>query len=119
MKHILIVDDDMGVLSLVAKVLGDYNLLVAYSGGEALAAASRVGRFDLLVTDFLMPSMTGDELIGRLREAQPDLKVLVLTAHTDTLSAANLPWWDAERRLAKPFGSTALRNAVTDLIGPP
>ena len=119
MKHILIVDDDTGILALVAKVLADYDLLVAYCGEEALAAASRAGRLDLLVTDYLMPSMQGDELIGRLREAQPDLKVLILTGHVETLDAANLSWWDAERRLAKPFGATALRNAVIDLIGPP
>ena len=119
MKHILIVDDDTGILSLVARVLADYELLVAYCGEEALAAASRAGRLDLLVTDYLMPSMQGDELIGRLREAQPDLKVLILTGHVETLDAANLSWWDAERRLAKPFGATALRNAVIDLIGPP
>ncbi len=119
MKHILVVDDDTGVLALVAKVLADYDLLVAYCGGEALAAASRVERLDLLVTDYLMPSMQGDELIGRLREAQPDLKVLVLTGHVATLDAANLPWWDAERRLAKPFDTAALRHAVIDLIGPP
>jgi len=118
MKHILIVDDDMGILSLVAKVLADYELLVACCGEDALAAASRAGRLDLLVTDYLMPSMQGDELIGRLREAQPDLKVLILTGHVETLDAANLSWWDAERRLAKPFGATALRNAVIDLIGP-
>src|SRR5712691_8810936 len=119
MKHILIVDDDTGILSLVAKVLADYNLLVAYCGEEALAAASRVGRFDLLVTDYLMPSMQGDELIGRLREAQPDLKVLVLTSHVETLGAADLTWWDDEQHLAKPFHTTALRDAVMDLIGPP
>jgi len=119
MKHILIVDDDTGILSLVARVLADYELLVAYCGEEALAAASRAGRLDLLVTDYLMPSMQGDELIGRLREAQPDLKVLILTGHVETLDAANLSWWDAERRLAKPFRATALRNAVIDLIGPP
>ena len=57
MKHILVADDDMGILSLVAKVLAGYRLLTAYCGEEALAAASRAGRLDLLVTDYLMPSM--------------------------------------------------------------
>ena len=119
MKQILIVDDDTSVLSLVASALADYSLSSAYCGADALTMAGLTGPLDLLITDFMMPSMQGDELIGRLRQVQPDLKVLVLSGHTDILDAANLPWWNAERHLAKPFGIVALRSAVTELIGPP
>ena len=119
MKQILIVDDDASVLSLVSSALADYSLSVAYCGADALTAAVRTGPLDLLITDFMMPSMQGDELIGRLRQAQPDLKVLVLTGHAEILDAANLPWWNGVRHLAKPFGVAALRNVVGELIGPP
>ena len=119
MKQILIVDDDTSVLSLVATALADYSLSSAYCGADALTAAVRTGPLDLLITDFMMPSMQGDELIGRLRQAQPDLKVLVLTGHTGILDTANLPWWNAERHLTKPFGIVELRSVVTELIGPP
>jgi two-component system cell cycle sensor histidine kinase/response regulator CckA len=119
MKQILIVDDDASVLSLVASALADYSLSRAYCGADALATAISTGPLDLLITDFMMPSMQGDELIGRLRQVQPDLKVLVLSGHTDILDAENLPWWNAERHLTKPFGIVALRSAVTEMIGPP
>lgn len=117
-KHILLVDDDALMLSLMSRALPDFQLTVARDGGEALAIASQLP-IDLLITDYLMPSMTGDELIGRLRERRPDLKVLIVTGHGDVLANENLDWWHTEAHLAKPFRVDALREAVIRLIGLP
>src|SRR6185503_7048485 len=65
-KQILIADDDAGVLTLLAKALSGYRVLAARDVDEAW----RLGRstlVDLLITDYLMPDGTGDELITRLR----------------------------------------------------
>lgn len=117
-KHILLVDDDALMLSLMSRALPDFTLTVARDGDEALAIASRT-RIDLLITDYLMPSMTGDELSGRLRAQQPDLKVLVVTGHADVLAREDPQWWHLQPHLAKPFRIDALREAVIDLIGLP
>ncbi len=117
MKHILLVDDDRAVARLLERALGDYRLTVRHEGDEALAVA-RVDPVDLLITDYLMPSMTGDELIGLVRQERPGVKVLVITAHGDILDRENPEWWMSELHLTKPFRIERLRSTVADLIGP-
>ena len=119
MKHILIVDDDSSVLDIVSRALRAYRLSLARDPDEALHVAGNVGSLDLLITDYMMPSMTGEELIGRLREQWPGLSVLILTGHAAFLDAENAPWWTNEAHLEKPFEIGRLRAAVTELIGPP
>ncbi len=115
MKRILAVDDDSGVLRLLAHALSDYEVSVAQDAAEAWLAA-RHGKPDLLITDYLMPSMFGDELIARLRGVWPDLKVLVLSAHCNILNQEDQCWWRGEAHLAKPFALQALRDAVDGII---
>ena len=118
MKHVLLVDDDALVLSLMSRALPEFELSLARNGEEALAIGSHT-HIDLLITDYLMPSMTGDELIGRLRERRPDLKVLIVTGHGEVLAGEDPVWWASEAHLAKPFRVDALREAVIGLIGLP
>src|SRR5690349_19694975 len=84
---VLIVDDEESVRRYVERVLHEagYETAVAAGGPEALATAERIGRFDALVTDVMMPDMTGDEVARRLRATDPKLKVLYLTGHSDRL----------------------------------
>ena len=117
MKTILIVDDDSSVLQMLARALDAYDLGVARDGYEALALAERHPALDLLITDYLMPEMTGDELIARLRELRPNLKTLIITGHGDVLDREAPEWWRAEPHLAKPFRIQALRDAVAALLG--
>jgi CheY-like chemotaxis protein len=114
MKSVLIADDDLSVLALMARALPDYRITTARNGFEALALASQMADCDLLITDYLMPTMTGDELAGRLREARPTLKTLLVTSHTafvDTMACGT------DAYLAKPFRRAELREAVSSLIG--
>jgi CheY-like chemotaxis protein len=114
-KRILLVDDDTSVLQMLARALTSYELTVAHDGQEALAVAN--GRpLDLLITDYLMPEMTGDELIARMREQRPDLKALVITGHGDVLDRESPDWWREVAHLAKPFRIQALRDAVENLL---
>jgi CheY-like chemotaxis protein len=115
-KRILIVDDDTSVLHVVSRALDAYDLMVARDGSEAIALAG-TQTLDLLITDFLMPEMMGDELIARLREQRPNLKALVITGHVETLNRESPEWWRSEPHLMKPFRIQALRDAVATLIG--
>ena len=116
-KHILVVDDDGLMLSLMTKALSDYHVTVARDGEEALHIAGPETPLDLLITDYLMQSMMGDELLGRLREQRPNLKALIITGHGDTLARELPEWWRAEAHLAKPFSIAVLRDRVARLIG--
>jgi CheY-like chemotaxis protein len=117
MKRILLVDDDGSVLQLLAEALSEYEVVLARDGFEALAAEERLKQLDLLVTDFLMPSMTGDELIARVRERRPNVKVILITGHGDVLERESPRWWRDEVHLTKPFALDAFRERVSMLIG--
>jgi CheY-like chemotaxis protein len=117
MQHILLVDDDRAMLQLLGRALSHYNVTTAHSGFEALAAAERMEHLDLIITDYMMPEMFGDELIARARERQPDLQVLVVTGHGQILESIAPPWWREHPHLEKPFEVQALRQRVTALIG--
>jgi len=118
-QRILVVDDDALVLALIGRALADYEVDMARDGEEALQLAAPGRRVDLLITDYLMQTMTGDELLGRIREWRPHLKALIITGHQTVLEREVPQWLHAEAHLAKPFTLEELRESVIQLIGPP
>ena len=117
-KRVLIVDDDDAFRAFTERVLkyAGYDTLKACSGLEAIDTASSVGRLDLLLTDFAMPQMTGDELGRRLRRTDSDLKILYLTGFSDDLFRRKMTLWDREGYLDKPCSIRGLLEAVSLLL---
>jgi CheY-like chemotaxis protein len=118
---ILVVEDEPVVRRFVAEVLRDSGHVVHATGSaaEGLAMAGDEGtRFDLLVTDVVMPRMDGVTLAARLRERQPHIRVLLISGYQDR----QLPAGDrASLLLPKPFTAAQLRARVEDalLLEPP
>jgi two-component system cell cycle sensor histidine kinase/response regulator CckA len=112
---ILVVDDEEGIRRYVDRVLTDagYRTTIAVDGADAIAAAAREGRFDLLLTDVAMPNMTGAELARRLRHDDPNLKVLYLTGCSDQLFAERATLWQEEAFIEKPCSVVGLLEAVS------
>ena len=115
---ILIVDDEDSVRRFVERVLQDasYRTATASGGPEAIEAAARLGSFELLVTDVMMPQMSGDELARRLRLKEPDLKILYLTGFSDRLFKDKVTLWEDEAFLDKPCSVKGLQQAVSLLL---
>jgi CheY-like chemotaxis protein len=82
LKHILIVDDEEAVGYVIERYLTikGYRVSVAYSGEQALQAF-RAERPDLVITDYKMPGMHGDELLRRLRALDPALPAIMISAN--------------------------------------
>ncbi len=114
----LIVDDEESVRKFVNRVLiqGGYETVVAGGGPEAEDAVKSHGPFDVLVTDLVMPEMSGDELARRLRQSEPRLKVLYLTGFSDHLFKEKATLWADEAFLDKPCSVNGLLEAVSLLI---
>jgi two-component system, cell cycle sensor histidine kinase and response regulator CckA len=114
----LIVDDEESVRRFVERVLSDagYRTVAAPDGPEALDDAAGLDAFDLLVTDLMMPQMTGDELARRLRVQRPSLKVLYLTGFSDRLFKEKVTLWADEAFLDKPCSVKGLLEAVALLV---
>jgi CheY-like chemotaxis protein len=116
--RILIVDDEPVVVEFVERVLETvgYQLMTATSGEQALDLCRKRGVPHLLVTDMKMPRMEGDELASRLRQQEPDLKVLYLTGFADLLFKNKEMLWDGEAYLEKPCTINGLLEAVSLLL---
>lgn len=115
---VLIVDDEEQVRRFVDRVLREasYQTTVAADGPEAITIAAADGPFDILVTDLMMPEMTGDELARRLRQDDPKLKVLYLTGFSDHLFKEKVTLWQDEAYLDKPCSIKGLLQAVSLLL---
>jgi CheY-like chemotaxis protein len=112
---ILIVDDEEPIRKYVDRVLSGagYRATTAVDGADAIAQVAQGGQFDLLLTDVAMPEMTGAELARRLRQDNPDLKVLYLTGYSDRLFDEKMALCQEEAFLEKPCTPTGLLQAVS------
>jgi two-component system cell cycle sensor histidine kinase/response regulator CckA len=115
---VLVVDDEETVRRFVERVLNDagYKTALATDGPEAIQVAAKLGSFDLLVTDVMMPQMTGDELARQLRLKEPKLKILYLTGYSDRLFKEKVTLWEDEAFLDKPCTMKSLLEAVSLLL---
>jgi two-component system, cell cycle sensor histidine kinase and response regulator CckA len=118
-ETILLVEDEASVRHLVKQVLRrkGYNLLEAQHGGEALLICERHERdIHLMITDIVMPQMSGRELVARLRSIRPALKVVYMSGYTDDsvvrhgVSEAGIAF------LQKPFTPDVLLSKVRRVL---
>lgn len=119
-ETILLVEDEDSVRKLVLNALemNGYKVLVASNGNEAIAAASNhKGKIDLLLTDVIMPEMSGSELAERMRKIRPETKVLYMSGYTDT-AAVELDLLESQANyLQKPFTIQGLCSKLREILG--
>lgn len=112
---VLVVDDEPGVRKLARRILerAGYGVVEAEHGAAALAVIDSATRVDFLMADLDMPVMRGEEMAKRIRAKRPDLKVLYVTAHVDSLFADRPQLWEGEAFLDKPFSVDGLLQAIS------
>jgi two-component system cell cycle sensor histidine kinase/response regulator CckA len=119
-KRLLVVDDEHPVLKLIVRILAsdNYEIQSTDSGVEAarLLDASGFRGVDLLITDLMMPGMTGRQLAGEVRKRYPSVRVLYVTGFADTLFKGVNELGDGESFIEKPFGAEGLLEAVRLLM---
>ena len=115
-KRILLADDQQEVREMTKLMLGMDGHIVteAVNGREALDLFAP-GRFDLVITDYLMPLMRGDELARSIKRLAPSEPVLMITGSAAELGSIQT---SADAVLNKPFRFEELRQAVAQLLAP-
>jgi two-component system cell cycle sensor histidine kinase/response regulator CckA len=116
-KVLLVVDDEAQVLELECRILetAGYRVLQASHGLDAIALLADGTPLDLLIADLNMPGLDGIEMVRRIRETRPDLKVLFVTGHVDRLMETPRVW-DRDAFVEKPFTPGSLREAVSLML---
>ena len=121
-ETVLLVEDQAEVRRLAREVLEarGYRVVEAANGAEAanICDASR-NSFDLLLTDVIMPGITGTELAAQLRSRWPALKVMFMSGYSDTHLAQQEAKDARTAYLSKPFDPGVLATKVRDVLGPP
>jgi two-component system cell cycle sensor histidine kinase/response regulator CckA len=115
---ILVVEDEDGVRAITERILteGGYDVLVASDPFTAFDLASETDRIDLLLTDVIMPGLSGRELAHRLQSLRPGLKTVFMSGYTDEIIARQGVLEDGVTFLQKPFGADDLLSLVRDVL---
>jgi PAS domain S-box-containing protein len=121
-EKILVVEDEDAVRSLICSILQrqGYTVLRAKNGGEALLACERhSGTIDLMITDVIMPSMSGDDLAARLNTVRPEMKVIFMSGYTDSAIVHHGVLANGTAFLEKPFTPQAVARKVREVLDVP
>ena len=104
MPRILVVDDERGIRSLLMLTLrrAGHTVLAASDAKEAMSLMADVGPFDLLLSDVIMPSVDGHELVRRVMKRYPETRCVLMSAFDNT-DCQECPFAARCRVLQKPF----------------
>lgn len=118
-ETVLLVEDEAALLKLAARMLErlGYTVLVAGSPGQALQLVeTHEGTIHLLLTDVIMPEMSGRDLWQRLRALRPDLKCLFMSGYTANVIAHHGVLDEGVHFLQKPFSKEALAIKLRETL---
>jgi signal transduction histidine kinase/ActR/RegA family two-component response regulator len=119
-ETLLIAEDEESLRKMMCEHLRSlgYTVLEASSGQQALSVASQhVGHIDLLITDLVMPKMSGRELSEKLGSLRPDLKTIYMSGYTDDTVVRHGISERGITLLQKPFRLDTLTHKVGDALG--
>src|SRR5262245_10301735 len=112
-RRILVVDDEPFVCDAVKMMLefDGHTVETAGNGKEALSAFKKA-KYDLVITDWKMPGMTGDELANEIKAQAPQQPVVMITAHAELLQTMKVSMKAIDAVVPKPFMLEDLRKAI-------
>ncbi len=112
-KRILLVEDERLAREILGRMLAqdEHTVVEANNGAEAFALFTR-SRFDLVMTDFEIPFIKGDELAARIKQLAPEQPILMITAYSKRPGPNN----PVDAVLSKPVDLDRLRRAMAKLL---
>ena len=119
-RKILVVDDEPQVRDVLKMLLafdGD-EVVTAGSGEEALTLFEQ-DKFDVVITDYHMPGMQGDELALAIKARRPGQPVIMVTAYAELLNGSRAPLPGVDYLVSKPFQIQELRDALPKAASSP
>jgi signal transduction histidine kinase len=118
--QVLLVEDEDLIRDLAEQILADagYRVLAAANASEAMALAEQAaGPIDLLLTDVVMPGISGADLAHRLARRHPEMRILYMSGYGDSLIFRFGVLQERAAFLRKPFSAEILEQRVAELLG--
>jgi CheY-like chemotaxis protein len=118
-ETVLVVEDEQAVRDLTVKMMRQlgYNVLAAAGGDEAIEISrSHTGQISLLLTDVVMPGMSGRQVADALLPARPGLRVLYLSGYTENTVIHHGVLEQGVSFLPKPFSREVLAKKVREVL---
>ena len=119
---VLFVDDEFAITRMAGRILPRYGIELETENNSVVALEllhKRAAEFDLLITDQLMPGITGMELVSRVQKIRPDLPIIICTGYSETVSAEEARQHGIGGFLLKPFDFNQLAALIQKLVPTP
>jgi CheY-like chemotaxis protein len=116
-RQILVVDDEPAVSDAIKMMLkcDGHAVQTANGSKEALSFLEKC-KFDLIITDYSMPGMKGDELAAVIKKRLPHQPIIMITAYAEMLKSSGNPLTGVDFMLTKPFLLEDLREAIARVL---
>ena len=120
-ESVLVVEDDPSVRALTVSILRNcgYEVQESNNAFEALILLKRNPQFDLVITDVIMPQMSGKDLFDQIKNQLPHIKVLLMSGYTDDALAHHGVIDESLSFLEKPFSPAKLARKVRGVLDAP
>ncbi len=117
-QRILVVEDANDVRTIAERILlaAGYVVVTASSAAEALDAIAGPQPIDLVLTDVVMPHTTGTELVGKIRQRTPGMKVVFMSGYTHAMLTEEVLAHPGSSFIEKPFTADQLRRKVSEVL---
>lgn len=117
MKKILLAEDDKGLSRSIdiLLTLDGYEVIVVFNGEEALNKLC-YQKYDLLITDIVMPQLNGTELIREIRTLRPQIPIMVISGRLNDELYKELRGEGITHILPKPINPTNFRTTIQDIL---
>jgi DNA-binding response OmpR family regulator len=117
MKNILIIEDDVELALSIKKFLEiiGFSVQIVTDGKKGLLYSAR-NKYDLLIIDFKLPEISGDEIIRKIRASGSEIPIIMLTGMKDTSLLNRVLGYGADDYIEKPFSTTELEARIRKLF---
>jgi CheY-like chemotaxis protein len=115
--RILVVDDEPAVCDAIKMMLKfDGHAVQTANGSKEALSLLEQGKFDLIITDYSMPGMKGDELAAVIKKRLPNQPIIMITAYAEMLESSGNPLTGVDFIISKPFLLKDLREAIARVL---
>jgi len=114
-KRLLVVDDDSGIRQMCARALDCFDVTQATDGRDALSLISQ-HPFDIILSDIMMPNLSGLELLRTIKETNPEQMVILMTGYSEKEVILQALKAGADDFISKPVNLLQLRTAIEKAV---